>query len=159
MTLASSDDPFGELFSSLQDDETPDIKPHDAEYVCVRRYVKEGHLTTHEITENPKKINMFGVDCVKVIEEAKNNAANGMASDEYLKPEQKQCVVRRFKRGGYFDNMAIAVALRQSNLNANQMYEEKVKFIEKMKSMTADLNVCVMKKKKEKKEEEKEETS
>jgi hypothetical protein len=154
-----SDKEYGDLFTNLQDDETTETKDHDGEYVCIRQYVIQGHLTSHEIVENYKKINMFDVDCKDVIKKARNNAAETMASDEFLSEEQKKCVKRKFINGKYFDSMAVAVALRQSNLNPNQMVEEKTKFIEKMKEMSKSLNECVMKKKKkeEKKEEEKKE--
>ncbi|KAL7044177.1 hypothetical protein ACKWTF_001816 [Chironomus riparius] len=154
-----SDKEYGDLFTSLQDDETIETKAHDGEYVCIRKYVIEGHLTTHQIDENPKKINMFDVDCKEVIRTARGNAADTMASDEYLSEDQKKCVRRKFINGKHFDAMAVAVALRQSTLSPNQMVEEKTKFIEKMNEMSKSLNECVMKKKKkeEKKDEKKEE--
>lgn len=158
-TSEQSDKEYGELFNGLQEEETIETKDGDDRFVCIRKYVIEGHLSSHQITENPKKINMFDADCKQIIKDSRQEAADALASDQYLSAEQKDCVVKKFIKGKYFDSMAVAVALRQSTLSPNQMMEEKGKFIEKMKEMSKNLNECVMKKKKkeEKKEGKKEE--
>lgn len=150
----TSDHPYGDLFIALQNDEKITLGPFDYRYVCVRQYVKQNHLTNYEIEENPKKIKMFDVDCRQTIAHEMQVAADSM-SDNDLSSEQKDCIKNKFKEGGYFDDMAVAVALRESSITMQQNEREKAKFIERMKEMSADLNQCVMKKKKEDKKEQK----
>lgn len=90
--------------------------------------------------------------CDVVVSEAKNEAANAMASGKGLKRHQRKCVREKFLAGNYFDSMAIAVALAcAKDMRVSQVEEEKAKFIEEMTKMTNDCNQCVLKK--EKKEE------
>ena len=110
----------------------------------------------YEIKANPKKIDVLGVKCDVIVNDAKNEAANAMASGKGLDKTQRNCVRETFLAGNYFDSMAIAVALANAkDMKVSQVEEEKTKFIEEMIKMTNACNKCVLKK--EKKEEKTEE--
>lgn len=103
----------------------------------------------YEINTNPKKIDVLGIRCDVVVSDAKNEAANAMASGKGLDKTQRKCVKDNFLAGNYFDSMAIAVALANAkDMRVSQVEEEKTKFIEEMIKMTNDLNQCVLKEEK-----------
>lgn len=114
------------------------------------------NLIDYDIVLNPKKIDVFDVNCGTEIKKAKADAATVMASSKGLKQKQKDCIKKTFLDGKYFDEMAVVVALGQlKTLTQGQISEERTKFVAKMKEMTEECNKCF--EKKEEKPEEKDE--
>ncbi|KAG5676837.1 hypothetical protein PVAND_006644 [Polypedilum vanderplanki] len=142
LSMADLEAKYAQLFEELRNDED-NTSGHEFEYFCIRKYVKESELLDRNFKLNPKKINTLG-NCDQQIELAIEDSSNVMASDKGLSKQQKECVKEKFKKGSYFNAMAIIIVIGSiKELTQEELGEEKKKFIEEMKKMTIELNKCV----------------
>ncbi|CRL06235.1 CLUMA_CG019014, isoform A [Clunio marinus] len=135
---------FEHLFNLIYPENIADEEDARQDY-CVRKYVLDNNLVdkSYKLKLNPRSLDTSKISCDPIINESRIQAEESFYKKRSFSQDKIICIRAAFKKGKYYDNIALVMVLEGSSITNTQKEAERAKFIAAMVQYTKDKVACV----------------
>lgn len=134
---------FVQLFDFLYNESVND-QDLEEDY-CVRQYVSDNNLIDrrYNLKPNPKNIKTAEINCELLLKENRKSSEQSFTDERGYSVDKKFCINIAFRKGNYFNNLAVVNVMKGTDVTNVQLNSERTKFVEAMTKFTKDILPCV----------------
>lgn len=149
--VCASSRTFGDVYDQIcKKDSSESDEDSPVDDYCIRKYFTENNFintTIHQIDLNPKKVDVTGADCEKVVAAAKTEAMAELKKefeedDEFVSRHAKKCLLKSINDSKYFEAAGKAVILCEVTMTPEIKEFERNQFIKDMEFLYEIIYRC-----------------